>query len=118
MPVVVVQANPRVREDIGKAALMRGPIVYCLEEADNGKDLHRIRMRADVEYQIEHCPDLLQGVTRIRAQGEILLPWEEDSLYAGSYTARYEAKELTWIPYYAWANRETGEMRVFARVRP
>ena len=118
MPVVVVQANPRVREDIGKAALMRGPIVYCLEEADNGKDLHRIRMRADVEYQIEHCLDLLQGVTRIRAQGEILLPWEEDSLYAGSYTARYEAKELTWIPYYAWANRETGEMRVFARVRP
>ena len=96
---------------------MRGPIVYCLEEADNGKDLHRIRMRADAAYQIEHCPDLLQGVTRIRAQGEILSPWEEDSLYAGSHTARYEDRELTWIPYYAWANRGLGEMRVFAWVR-
>ena len=117
MPVMVMQANPRVREDIGKAALMRGPIVYCLEEADNGKDLHRIRMRADAAYQIEHCPDLLQGVTRIRAQGEILSPWEEDSLYAGSHTARYEDRELTWIPYYAWANRGLGEMRVFAWVR-
>ena len=117
MPVVVMQANPRVREDIGKAALMRGPIVYCLEEADNGKDLHRIRMRADAEYQIERCPDLLQGVTRIRARGEILFPWEEDVLYAGNHTARYEVKELTWIPYYAWANRGLGEMRVFAWVR-
>ena len=44
MEVRLVQTNPKVRENIGKIAVVRGPIVYCLEEADNGADLHLVRL--------------------------------------------------------------------------
>lgn len=42
MPIEIMTANVNVREDIGKVAIMRGPIVYCLEKEDNGNDLHRV----------------------------------------------------------------------------
>lgn len=42
MPVELVAANPKVREDVGKVAVMRGPVVYCLEEADNGDQLQEL----------------------------------------------------------------------------
>lgn len=44
MEVSIVSAHPRVREDIGKAAVCRGPVTYCAEEADNGRDLHLFQM--------------------------------------------------------------------------
>ncbi len=117
MPVEKVEANPRVREDIGKAAIMRGPLVYCLEEADNGKDLHRIRLTEKTDWEIRYEPELLNGVVTISAMGEMRSQedWEEDALYRPFGEDRYELKKLKWIPYYAWANREEGEMLVWIR---
>ena len=117
MPVEKIEANPRVREDIGKAAIMRGPLVYCLEEADNGKNLHRIRLAEQEEWEVCYEPDLLCGVVTISAMGEVQnqTDWEEDTLYRPFARERYEPKRLKWIPYYAWANRAEGEMLVWIR---
>jgi DUF1680 family protein len=115
MPVSFVEANPRVREDAGKTALMRGPVVYCLEEADNGTELFKIRTGhpdpKDVNVRFEK--DLLGGVTTVSFKGRKLKDWEGDDLYRNTADAVYEDKDLTWIPYYAWANRKSGEMLVW-----
>jgi DUF1680 family protein len=115
MPVSFVEANPRVREAAGKTALMRGPVVYCLEEADNGTELFKIRTGhpdpKDVNVRFDE--DLLEGVTTVSFKGRKLKDWEGDDLYCNTADAVYEETNLTWIPYYAWANRKSGEMLVW-----
>lgn len=117
MPVELMRANPRVREDIGKTALMRGPVVYCLEEADNGPDLHLIRLGAHPQFDVRYEPQMLDGIVTIRAKAEKLSAesWGGSGLYAPDSAQQYEEKELLWIPYYAWANRQSGELMVWIR---
>lgn len=114
-----VRANPHVSETAGKLALTRGPIVYCLEEADNGADLHLIHagpaISGDPEAAYED--DLLHGVVTISTAGlrEITDGWASDTLYAAAVKPQMQNVTLKWIPYYAWANRGIGEMRVWVR---
>lgn len=61
MPVRLVSANPRVRQDAGLVAIARGPLIYCVEGADNGEDLHRLSLAPDPEFRAEARPDLLGG---------------------------------------------------------
>lgn len=121
MPVRLVRANPRVREDIGKVALMRGPIVYCLEEADNGDNLARVYVDANASFSEHFDPDFFGGAMIIESKGEVLSDdgWNADTLYQYSDEAApaYTAKALRWIPYYLWANRTPGEMTVWVRVK-
>jgi DUF1680 family protein len=115
MPVEFVRTNPHVRENIGKTAVLRGPVVYCAEEADNGGELFRLHT-GDVNnprnVQVRHEKDLLEGVTTISFTGRREKDWDNDTLYDAAETA-YEDKEITLIPYYAWANRKAGEMTVW-----
>lgn len=73
MEVRCVTANTRVREDIGRVALLRGPVCYCLEEADNGKDLHLLRLNvekaAQGDLQQEDGRDAARQQERDPAQG-------------------------------------------------
>ena len=117
MPVEMMRANPKVREDIGKVALMRGPVVYCLEEADNGPDLHLFRLGETPDFQTCYQPDLLDGIMTVRAKAQKLCgqAWEAGELYSSGKAESYEEKELLWIPYYAWANRQKGELMVWIR---
>ncbi|MBR0464965.1 MAG: glycoside hydrolase family 127 protein [Clostridia bacterium] len=116
MPVRYVRANPRVREDVGKVALMRGPLCYCLEQADNGDSLHLLKAVTNGETRIERA-DMLGGITLITAQGEkeVVSPEWNDTLYAEADAPATVPKTLTFIPYYAWANRGLGEMSVWVR---
>lgn len=118
MPVERILANPHVREDIGKCAVMRGPLVYCLEEADNGAGLHRISLNPQPNFRVSHQPELLGGVNIIQADGRRLadVGWESAALYQAYQEPVYEDKALTFIPYYAWANRGLGEMLVWVRL--
>lgn len=118
MPVERILANPRVREDIGKCAVMRGPLVYCLEEADNGPGLSRMYLDSQPDFALTYQKDLLGGVCTIRAKGRFLSDsgWASAPLYQPYQTPSYEEKELTFIPYYAWANRGIGEMLVWVRL--
>ncbi len=115
MDVQVLSANPKVREDIGKVAISRGPVVYCMEEADNGKDLHMLRLGSKRDFQASFDPNFFGGMTTITVTGEKLTDCGCDILYRPDAEPVYEEKTLKWIPYYAWANRGVGEMSVWIR---
>lgn len=118
MPVRMVEANPKVREDIGKAAVMRGPLVYCLEEADNGSQLQQIYLKEEPKFRIEFQPELLKGIMTIKADGKRVSSrgWEGEGLYRTYTGKQFEDTELKFIPYYAWTNRMPGEMAVWVRI--
>ena len=93
MPVRIVAADPRVKEDEGLRAVQRGPLVYCLEETDNPEDFDGLCIREDTPFEPAFEPDLLGGVVSLGAG-------------AGGHA-------LKFIPYYAWDNREPGRMKVW-----
>lgn len=121
LPVRVLQAHPLVREDAGKLCVARGPIVYCLEEADNGSALHCLSMSRNAPFTVTWRKDLLGGVTVLSCPGKRVRQdgWGSGALYrdvsATVAAAEEEDVTLTWIPYYAWDNRAPGEMRVWVR---
>lgn len=116
MPVEVVRAHPMVRANAGKAALQRGPIVYCLEEADNGANLQDIVLAAGEGFDVRFEAGLLGGVAVITASGtrSAARAGEEQPLYTTSVSER-RAVPLQAIPYFAWSNRSPGEMAVWLR---
>src|SRR5947209_4705606 len=115
MPVERMYAHPNVRQDAGCVALQRGPLVYCLETADNNVPLHRIVVPRTTELASQFEPDLLGGVTVVR--GEVLV--EDETGWVGrlyrSWPISLQSVAITAIPYYAWDNRQPGEMRVWLR---
>lgn len=116
MEVRMMEADLRVRENIGKAAVMRGPIVYCLEEADNGKDMHLLKMDENAPFETEQKEIAAQSVTAVKAYGWRQRKEPKTGLYSPYAKAGYDRTLLTWIPYYAWANRGEGEMQVWTRI--
>jgi DUF1680 family protein len=108
-----IHANPKVADDIGKVAIQRGPIVYCMEEVDNGPGLQQIYLPNDAELQVVKCPDRLNGIDEIRAKGKRVKETAEDVLYTYDESLKYEDINLTFIPYYTWANRGENEMTVW-----
>jgi DUF1680 family protein len=113
-----VKAHPRVRENAGKAALQRGPLVYCLEEADNGENLSGMMLPPDTDLQAEFVEGLLGGICVIR--GEVFREQEAlwtDTLYRSS-EAPAAPTVLTAVPYAYWGNRGLGEMQVWIRQQP
>jgi len=115
MPIERIEAHPAVRHDCGRVALQRGPLVYCLEEADNGADLNDLALPRDAQLHAAFDPNLLGGVTVITGQAvrRDRSRWQ-DALYLPAPTARVTVP-IKAIPYYAWANRVPGEMLVWVR---
>ena len=93
MPVEVVAADPRTKEDEGMRAIQRGPIVYCIEEADNKDGFDDLKISENADFTTAFEKDLLNGVVTIDAK-------------VGDRTLKY-------IPYYSWDNREAGKMKVW-----
>jgi DUF1680 family protein len=122
MPVRRLAAHPYLFENRDRVAIMRGPVLYCLEQAGNpGIDPRAVRLPVDAALAPRHDPDLLGGVTVI--DGEALLQppaagWE-DRLYRPVEEAdalpvgNPERRPVTFIPYFTWANREPGAMEVW-----
>lgn len=106
-------ANPKVSKDVGKVALQRGPMVYCLEEVDNGKGLQQIYLPKDAEITAVPMPDKLMGIVELRCRGKKLTAAAEEALYASEPQFQWEDVDLRFIPYYAWANRGENEMTVW-----
>lgn len=122
MKVHCIQANPRVREDLGKVAFTRGPICYCMEEADNGAGLQQCSVNAEALYgqkqriAVESSQALGHELRILRIPGARRQSWQAaDTLYQDYQPARYQETTLTLIPYYAWNNRGEGEMSVWVR---
>lgn len=116
MEIKFYQANPRVRETIGKIAVKKGPLVYCAEGVDNGENLHQYRVLADqpaAESKVQICGKQFPCI-RIKAVKENEA-WDQTKLYQEYHPAQCQEAELTLIPYYAWANRGENEMMVWMR---
>ena len=113
MPVERVYAHPRVWENVGKVALQRGPLVYCLEEVDNGAHLAEISLPRDATLEARWSPEIGGGVVTVHAEGDRrALAGRGDALYARQPGGHVRC-EITAVPYYAWANRTPGEMTVW-----
>ncbi|MBQ1256988.1 MAG: glycoside hydrolase family 127 protein, partial [Clostridia bacterium] len=116
MPVMAMRAHPLACDNAGKIAVQRGPVVYCLEETDNGKNLAAITIPSKNEFAFEHRPDFLGGVTVIEADAfrQTEAGWDEYELYS-DHPPKKEAFRAKFVPYYAWNNRGAGEMTVWVR---
>lgn len=121
MPVQTLRSHPLVRHNAGKVALQRGPLVYCLEEADNGPMLSGVMLPAGATLQEEWRNELLGGIMTLRGDAYRLNGSEVagrswgSSLYRNDWDAGLVPAEVTFIPYYAWANRSKGEMAVWVK---
>ncbi|HPH97113.1 MAG TPA: glycoside hydrolase family 127 protein [Anaerolineaceae bacterium] len=120
MHVVTTWAHPAVSALRGRIALQRGPLVYCLEETDQpGLDLGRIEVNTRTggfsDAGVEMRTDLLEGVVVLNGSGTLTPDdaWGDD-LYRTHRTDSQPVKLLA-VPYYAWDNRATGQMRVWLR---
>ncbi|MBM4019472.1 MAG: glycoside hydrolase family 127 protein [Planctomycetes bacterium] len=103
MAVRRVVSDPRVAANAGRVALVRGPLVYCVEAADHGGRVADLRLPAGAAPAAEHRPDLLGGITVIKC------PAERADAAAGAIPAA----PLLAVPYGVWANRQVGEMDVW-----
>jgi len=94
MPARRVLANDNVAADVNKVAIERGPVVYCAEGADNDGNVMSLVLQDNATQTAEHQDDLLNGITTINCKAD-------------------GTKDITLIPYYAWANRGKGQMAVW-----
>ncbi|MBZ9701949.1 MULTISPECIES: glycoside hydrolase family 127 protein [unclassified Mesorhizobium] len=115
MPIERLYANPQVRQDAGRVALSRGPLIYCVEATDNDGSLHRIALPRTASIEAHDEPDLLGGVVALSttALADTDEGWQ-NGLYRTDPPAARQTR-LTAIPYFAWDNREPGEMLVWLR---
>ena len=110
-----LHAHPSVRQDAGRVALRRGPLVYCLEGVDNAVPLNRIVLPRDAGLDAHFEADLLNGVVVL--QGEAMAEAAEDwgaELYR-EQPAPMVPVRIRAVPYFAWDNRAPGEMLVWLR---
>ncbi|MGD9930340.1 MAG: glycoside hydrolase family 127 protein [Mangrovibacterium sp.] len=98
MDVRRIHANPMVADNNGKVAFERGPIVYCVEGADNA-DVDQLTATPEASFANSFVPDFLGGVEVITASDE-------------------KGKVFTAIPYYVWNNRGANKMKVWLPVKP
>jgi len=122
MPPQVLEANPRVADDTGRVALQRGPLVYCLEGLDQPNDVDLADVALNVgqksawQFKNEYVKDLLDGMVVLRHKGLVYDRAPSNSLYP-RYTGqpvKTRQVPLTFIPYYAWANRQATAMQVWS----
>lgn len=104
--IKIMKCNSRVRENVGKVAVTRGPFVYCLEENDNGADLHLLRLAKSPKFKFDGENIFANGYRQDN---------DSDVLYSEYRTPREKLVRLKFIPYYKWANRGENEMTVYIR---
>jgi len=116
MDVRLMIAHPKVEAARGQVAVMRGPIVYCLESADlpAGTALADVVIPRDIELKPRVEADLLGGITVLQGQARIYRQsdWSQ-TLYQRLPARDPDTIDIRLIPYYAWANRDVSEMSVW-----
>lgn len=103
-----VYAHPEVRANAGRVALQRGPLLYCLEEVDNGAPLSSLSLPADAKIQ-ERPADWNPGLVMLEAEGFRREEHQQATLYSQAAPIRVPAT-IVAVPYTLWGNRKPGEM--------
>lgn len=119
MSVRLMQARPRAEQLRNQVAVMRGPILYCLESSDlpDEADLSNVLVPSDIELQPVAAEDLPFGIQALEGEGLYRreAAWGTE-LYRPLDTLPLEPIPLRLIPYFAWANRGPAEMSVWLPV--
>jgi DUF1680 family protein len=117
MPAQRIASHPHVVENTGRVAITRGPLVYCTESVDNPDiDLRDVELWPDAPIDVRHDASLLSGVTKLITRARVNAP-PSKLLYQSPKPAETDLSEtdVTFIPYYAFANRAAGRMQVWHR---
>lgn len=110
MQARIIEANPAVHEDCGRVAVMRGPIVYCAEEVDNGRYVKDLSVSDSADYIPEWSDELRAMVLRTTGTRRV---WPNaNPLYSAKRSSRVHS-EVVLIPYACFANRGESEMTVW-----
>ena len=119
MEIQRLEANPQVVYDHGKSALRRGPLIYCLEQADQEAPLEQIILPQGAQLEGHYMPELLGGITVIKGQGlsRPLDGWKS-VLYRPARIAKSSPLPITAVPYCVWGNRGLGKMAVWVDTTP
>lgn len=115
MSAAGIIASQMVREDIGKMAVQRGPLVYCLEEKDNGKNLHLLKIKLPLELKEEEVFEMGHRFIRVNVSGTRNKLRDTKALYQKYEDEETEDVSLKYVPYFIWNNRGEGEMQVWTR---
>lgn len=107
MEVKQVAARTEVTQDVDRVALQRGPLVYCVEGADNEGQAWNIIVPEGTTFTTTHRQDLLEGVTTIQFQSPAVKVDQDGK------NVTTEMKTVTAIPYYSWCNRGQNAMQVW-----
>jgi uncharacterized protein len=107
MPVKKVSARQEVKQDGGRLALQRGPLVYCVEGADNKGKAWNFVMPADTQVETLASKVLNEPIMALVMKVPVF------TTSADGKAIQTEVKPITAIPYYAWANRGQNEMQVW-----
>jgi len=122
----VIEANPHVADDTGRVAIQRGPLIYCLEEIDqpSGISLSDVgvnpgRQPAE-QFKAEFRNDLLGGMVVLHHTGALYERGTAEKALYSRYSREATTRRipLTFIPYYAWANRQATSMQVWNPLLP
>lgn len=104
--VRMIKCSNKVRSNLDKVAITRGPFVYCAEEVDNGKELQMLKINKIPDFDI--CDDILYAnAFREKESNKLYNEWAEPE---------YVPVRIKLIPYYKWANRGENEMSVYIRI--
>ncbi|MDK2808385.1 MAG: uncharacterized protein PWP24_1120 [Clostridiales bacterium] len=116
MQAQFIVSRNEVRQNIGKTALTRGPLVYCLEGVDNGADLHLLGVDPKSEPLMIAANIQGEEIQMIQVEGTRLLKDSEAGLYQVIKEQPSQAVTLHYVPYYVWANRGENEMQVWTPI--
>jgi uncharacterized protein len=106
MPVRCVLSHQNVKDNAGKAAIQRGPVVYCFEGVDNPQGVANLVLPSSSDLHAEYKADLLNGIVTVKGKGKIRKSQPDGK-------TSLEDIDVVAIPYYAWANRGKSQIAVW-----
>ncbi|WP_299093355.1 beta-L-arabinofuranosidase domain-containing protein [uncultured Metabacillus sp.] len=117
MPIERIYSHPKVRQNVNTVAIQRGPIIYCLESIDNSCSLHEISLPPEGVLKSVYDETLLGGVVKIIGEAELVDDDDWENKLYSTNKPKNKPFQITAIPYYAWDNRASGQMRVWIHER-
>ncbi len=107
MQVLKIKATDSLKNDVGRVAIQRGPIVYCVEGADNQGQVWNIIVPANTVFNPYHYKVINENVMALQAEVRLAVPADH-----GRHIS-FQNKKIVAIPYYTWANRGANAMQVW-----
>ena len=111
MTPLIIQSRNEIKQNDGRVAIQRGPLVYCVEGADNDNKAWNIILPTTTKFESTDMKVLDESVVALKANVPVIVVNEDGS------ALKTESRTITAIPYYTWANRGKNEMQIWLPVK-